>query len=94
MAVWDAGSGGRAEMYAPGMTRRASGLGQVSTDVLANLPMTGPETSMAYQAAFTAPQYTVAAPPSTQFTSWINANAVTLLIVSGALFLALGVSRR
>lgn len=85
---------GYALMYAPGMTRRASGLGQVSTDVLANLPLTGPETSMAYQAAFTAPQYTVAAPPSTQATNWINQNAVTILIVSAALFLALGVSSR
>lgn len=68
-----------------GMGRSSrSGLGQVSTDVLANLPMQGP--SLATTGAFTAPQYTVQPSQSDQFTTWINANAVTVLI-GAAVFL-------
>lgn len=80
-------------MYAPGMTTRAYGMGQVSGDVLSQLPVTGPEFSLPYQSTLL-PQYSVTPPASSQATSWINANAVTVLIVAGAVFLALGVSRR
>lgn len=96
---------GYALMYAPGMTRRASGLGDfVCPDF--------PDFSTCYDSSVSqapAPYVAGAGPlavgqtrvlpvsasaASTQTVSWINQNAVTILIVSAALFLALGVSRR